>query len=321
MKRFLLFSTLFLLLAVFVSAAQASRKPVRLAYLQGGGIHQLACMVAIEKGFFKEEGLQVEVAGTFMGGPEEMNAFAAGALDAGYVGEAPATTAVANGTAQVTALAQVNIEGSAVVVGVKSGISRMQDLAGKVVAIPGYSTVQDFLLRKALAQAGMKPESVSMTVLKHPDMISALSGKQIDAFIAGEPYPTKAETMGVGRLLISSRDIWKNHPCCVLVVDNRFLAKHHWEAQALVRAHVKATDFINSHPEEAALIAAQYTGMDMDTIKAAMKRLKYTYALSIEGEKEYVVFLTRLKYIKVIDPDAFVRRFINEKIIEKITNE
>lgn len=318
MKRVLFFSSVVLsLLSSAVRPSFGQQDPVRLGYLQSD-IHQLACWVALEKGFFKEEGLNVRVAGIFKAGPEEMSAFAAGALDVGYVGEAPATTAVANGAAKVSVLAQVNTEGSALVVRADSDFQKVEDLEGKTVAIPGHSTVQDFLLRKALLHAKLPPNRVQITVLKPPEMIGALETKQIDAFIAWEPYPAKAQTMGVGRALIASRGIWKDHPCCVLVVDDRFLSEHPREAEALVRAHVKATDFIHGHFDEAGRIGVKYTGMDEETVRSAMKNVKYTYVLSVQGEKEYVEFLSRLKYIKILDYNAFIGLFINQEIIGEI---
>jgi len=108
-------SLIFLLNFLFF-VALAHGQPVRIAYLRSD-IHQLPCWVAFEKGFFEKEGVKVEVAGVFKAGPELMSAFAAGALDMGYVGVAPATTAVANKMARVVVLAQVNTEGSAIVEG------------------------------------------------------------------------------------------------------------------------------------------------------------------------------------------------------------
>ena len=99
----------------------AARKPIRIGYLQAD-IHQLACWVALEKGYYKKQGLNVQVVGVFRAGPEEMSAFAAGDLDMGYVGEAPATTAVANGAARVQVIAQVNVEGSAILVKADSSL-------------------------------------------------------------------------------------------------------------------------------------------------------------------------------------------------------
>lgn len=98
-------------------------------------------------------------------------------------------------------------------------------------------------------------------------------------------------------MLITSQEIWKGHPCCVLVVDNRFLEAHPDKSRAIVRIHVKATEFINKNPREAAEIGVKYTGMDMKTVSLAMKNVNYTYNLSITGELEYVEFLSGLKYI------------------------
>ncbi|MCB2225612.1 MAG: ABC transporter substrate-binding protein [Desulfarculaceae bacterium] len=304
-----------LLVAAGGVPASAAGK-VRIGYLQAD-IHQLACWVALEKGFYKQQGLEVEVAGIFRAGPEEMSAFAAGALDMGYVGEAPATVAVANHAAKVVVAAQVNTEGSAIVVRKDSPINGLPGLEGKTVAVPGHSTVQDFLLKKALDQAGLPLDKVRSMVLKPPEMIGALREKQINAFVAWEPYPAKAVTMGVGRVLVNSGQIWPQHPCCVLVASREFYAKHPERVVALTAAHVKATDFIKAHPAEALKIAERYTGMDRATVKRAMSNVNYTYKLSVTGEVEYVEFLARLGYIKVPDLDAFLKEFMDPTILER----
>ncbi len=203
-------------------------------------------------------------------------------------------------------------------VGKDAPVTDIRELAKKRAAIPGHSTVQDFLLKKALTAAGMDPKGVNVIVLKPPEMIGALQTGQIDAFIAWEPHPAKAQTMGVGRVLLTSRQIWNDHPCCVLVASDRFLAERPLDAGAMVRAHVEATDFIRANPEEAVRIGMKYTGMDEQTIRLALKNVTYTYALSIDGEREYVDFLSRMKYIEVNDPEAFVRKFINPDILREI---
>jgi NitT/TauT family transport system substrate-binding protein len=302
-------------LLFFVSLAHG--QPVRIAYLQSD-IHQLPCWVALEKGFFEKEGVKVEVAGIFKAGPELMSAFAAGALDMGYVGVAPATTAVANKTAKVVVLAQVNTEGSAIVVKKDGKLQTILELVGKSVAVPGHATVQDSLFRRALLKFKTQPDQVKIMVLKPPEMIGALRTDQVDAFIAWEPYPAKAVTMGVGRILASSRDIWKDHPCCVLAADVGFLESHLDKAKSLVRGHVKAIDFIRQHREEAIKIGVKYTGMDEASIRMAMENVHYTPVLSVEGEKDYVDFLTKLKYIKVESVQAFVDQFMRPDFIKEM---
>jgi NitT/TauT family transport system substrate-binding protein len=236
----------------------------------------------------------------------------------GYVGVAPATTAVANKTARVVVLAQVNTEGSAIVVKKDGKVQSIPELMGKSAVVPGHATVQDSLFRRALLKFKIQPDQVKIMVLKPPEMIGALRTDQTDAFIAWEPYPAKAVTMGVGRILLASRDIWKDHPCCVLAADERFLEAHPEKAKGMVRGHVKAIDFIRQHREEAIKIGIKYTGMDEASVRLAMENVNYTYVLSVEGEKEYVDFLTKLKYIKVEDVQIFVDRFMRPEFVKEI---
>jgi NitT/TauT family transport system substrate-binding protein len=312
MRKLALFSVFCLFFFVEFSYGQ----PVRIAYLRSD-IHQLPCWVALDKGFFEKEGVKVEVAGIFNAGPELMSGFVAGDLDMGYVGVAPATTAVANKTAKVIALAQVNTEGSSIVVRRDGKIMTVPELTGKSAAIPGHATVQDSLFRKALLKFNVQPEQVKIMVLKPPEMIEALRTDQIDAFIAWEPYPARAFTAGVGKVLAASRDIWKDHPCCVLVADERFLEKDLEKARGVVRGHVRAIDFIRQNRDEALKIGIKYTGMDEPSVRLAMENVTYTPVLSTDGEKEYVDFLTKLKYIKVDDVQQFVDRFMRPGFIKE----
>ena len=319
-KSIIMASVLFLLLFQITGIVNSEQKPVRIGYLQSD-IHQLACWVAMEKGLYKKNGANAQVAGIFKAGPEEMSAFAAGALDMGYVGEAPATTAVANRVAKATVLAQVNTEGSAIMVKKGSPIQKPADLAGKTIAIPGHSTVQDFLLQKALRKFKVDPKKISIIVLKPPEMIGALKTGQIDGFIAWEPYPAKAQTMGVGEVLLTSSQIWKNHPCCVLIADDGFRKLRPKDVEGMVKAHVEATNFIHKFPDEAVRIGMKYTGMDEETVRTAMKNVNYTYELSIDGETEYVDFLSRLKYIDIPNAETFVNRFIDPGVLEKVVGK
>ncbi|NOY86448.1 MAG: ABC transporter substrate-binding protein [Deltaproteobacteria bacterium] len=326
MKKIALIATFIVLTAVAIfqirnmvsSRDQPLPEPVRMAYLQND-IHHLALWVALDKGFFRDEGVDVQISGIFRAGPEIMNAFSAGALDMAYVGEAPSTFAVANVKSDVKVVAQVNTEGSALVVAAgQTDIEDVSALKGKNVAIPGHATVQDFLLKKALTTAGVDPSEVNLIILKPPEMIGALRSGQIDAFIAWEPYPSKAFIAGVGRVLAGSHDIWPDHPCCVLVSDTAFMEAHPARVAKVLRAHVRATDFIKANPEEALRVGVKYTGMDKATVRKALRSVTYTYIPSIEGEKEYVRFLSELGYIKVSDPDSFVSGFIKSGLLDRI---
>ena len=126
-------------------------KKVRIGYLRAD-LHQLAFYIALKEGYYKEMGLDVD-AKVYANGVEVMNAFKIGELDAAYLGSAPATLKRINEDIKIRIVAGVNNEGSAIVV---KGINSVQSLAGKKIAIPGFGTVQDFLLRMVVDKAGLK---------------------------------------------------------------------------------------------------------------------------------------------------------------------
>ncbi|MFA6220743.1 MAG: ABC transporter substrate-binding protein [Desulfomonilaceae bacterium] len=312
MKRIVLFLTVSLsclVLSGTVYSQNLSSKPIRIAVLQND-VHHLPLWVALDKGFFKEQGVDVEIAGIFRAGPEIMSAFSAGSLDMAYVGEAPTVTASANGTAKVVILAQVNTEGSAIVVGKNSHIKTISDLEGKQVAIPGYSTVQDLLLRKALTESGIDPKHIKITVIKPPEMISAVRTNQIDAFIAWEPYPAQAVCKDAGKILTYSSQIWKDHPCCVLVADKQFAQENPERMKSVLKVHRKAIDFIRDNPDEALRIATKHTGLDEQTAKQAIDRVKYVSNINVQGLQEYVNYLRELGYIKLNNAHSFIENLI-----------
>jgi len=309
MKRSVVLLSSLVLLAAAASPAAAAEK-LRLGYLRSD-LHHLAAWVGIEKGFFRDEGLEVEVAGIFNAGAEEMSAFASKGIDVGYLGMAPSVTGVANKAASVKAAALANAEGSAIVVRADSPLRQVKELAGKTVAIPGYASVQDFLLHRALEAAGLEAGAVKIIVVKPPEMITALESSQIDAFIAWEPHATKAVTKGVGRVLIPSSQIWQGHPCCVVAFEGSVAHDRPVVVQAFLRAHAKATAFILANTDEAVRTGVQYTGMDEKTVRMALGNITYRSELERAPVREYASYLARLGYIKETDPDAILRDYID----------
>jgi len=290
---------IYILLCTLAATAACSRSTndtgaIRLGYLQSD-LHHLPAFVALEKNFFADEGLQVTVGGIFRAGPEEMSAFAAGELDVGYVGLAPAATAALNGVADITILAQINIEGSAVVC--RPGITKLNQLRGKTVAIPGHATMQDCLIQKGLHNSGLTPDMLRLMVLKPPEMLQAMTAGNIDCFIAWEPYPTQAINTGDGTIVARSSALWKDHPCCVLIVQNRFAQSRPEDTAKMVRAHRKACGFITEHPDEALMIAVRYTGMPRAIIQQAMKHMRYAPDIDRKKINDFTDFLSDLNYL------------------------
>ena len=288
------------LIASVAACAKKDESILRLGYLQSD-LHHLPAFVAIEKGYYAEQGLKVQVGGVFKAGPEEMSAFGAGELDFGYVGQAPATAALLNGVADIQFIAQVNLEGSAIVARKNAGTDSFRKLSGKTVAIPGHATMQDFLLRMALKNSGMNFNDIMIIVLKPPEMLQALEQKNIDAFIAWQPYPAQAQQSDTVQVLLDSADIWKDHPCCALIARRTLCAQQPQTIQKIQAAHAKACAFIIEHHNEAVAIGMKYTSMERAVVEQSMLHIHYTSLLDKTKASEFVGFLKEQRYIKAAD--------------------
>lgn len=135
----------------------ADEDAVRLGFLSGD-LHQLAQYVAQNAtvgggaSLFEVYGVNVDPLPAYANGGAVMDAFNLGDVDIGYLGAPPAIQKHANLDIPVRIIAQANTEGSGIVVHVDSDIHTLEDLAGRVVATPGETSIQHLLLRIALTQ-------------------------------------------------------------------------------------------------------------------------------------------------------------------------
>jgi len=119
-------------------------------------LHELAWYVALKEGYFEQAGIRGDLEKQYANGPMAMEAFKAGEIDVSYLGGAPATLKRVNDDIRIHIVAGVNNEGSAIVVKRDSGIKSVEDLRGKIIAIPGFGTVQDFILRMVLEEHNLE---------------------------------------------------------------------------------------------------------------------------------------------------------------------
>lgn len=135
---------------------------VRLGFLTGD-LHQMAQYVARNatvfgtSSLFEKYGVQIQQAlgAPYSNGPTEMDNFAQGNVDIGYLGAPPAILKhVNNPNVQGKIIAQANTEGSALIV--REGIESLEDLKSKLIAVPGTGTIQYLLLQVLIRDAGME---------------------------------------------------------------------------------------------------------------------------------------------------------------------
>jgi NitT/TauT family transport system substrate-binding protein len=140
--------------------------------------------VAEQEGIWEKHGLDVTPK-VFTNGPLQIQALGTGDLDFGYIGPG-AMWLPASGQAKVVA---INTLGEADRVVAQAGITSMQDLRGKTVAVP-EGTSGDMILTLALEAAGMTVDDIERVPMEPAAIVAALSSKQVDA--AGFWYPALA---------------------------------------------------------------------------------------------------------------------------------
>ena len=321
-----LLAALVLVLPVCVSGC-TSHPPstVRIGYLLGDP-HHLPFFVAEDKGFFKDEGINVQVVGPFAAGPAEMDALAANQLDMGYVGVSPAILAAAR-KVDLSIIAGVNLEGSALVTA--EDIDDVTELKSKKVATPAPGSIQYILMGMVLASDNMSFKDVELFpgTINPPDMPPALQTGRIDGYFVWEPFAAESVVSGTGKMLVESKDIWPGHPCCVVVTRNDFAASNSSLVAAVVRAHEKAVKFIADNPAEAKTIAQKWTKLDGAVIDNAFPRVKYTYTLNTDDVKRFVSEIIKLGADGTIKPiitaadvpdvDAFTNKVVDLKYLQQ----
>ncbi len=278
---------------------------VRIGYLTAD-IHHLALFVAREKGWLQGAGMRFQFIES-ANGPIEMMRIGAGEIDIGYLGVVPATLFKINWAVNVTIVAAANKEGSALVV--SSAINSINDLNGTKIATPGENTVQRYLLWLIERDNGIT--AVHSPKSPPSAMELALQSGDISGFIGWEPFPAKSINDGVGKILLTSHDIWPDHPCCVLVVSGSFLKAHPDIVQMIVNIHVSATSFILQNPEEAATIGAKYTGQANTVIQDALTRTIFDYHPDKEGMKTIIEHLISVGWIPPDKVPSNVTTFLN----------
>lgn len=171
-----------------------------------------------------------------------------------------------------------------------------------------------------------KQKEVSLLQLTPADMVSKMKAGELEAFVAWEPFPAQIQMEGYGRYLLGSKDIWPNHPCCV--VAYRAEAVTDDALRALVWAHIKATEFINQPQNRERVIkyAAEFAGKDETIISKALENIEYvTYPDKGEFRRYYVdlrdggILKKSAQDIGYSSDEDFFKDFLREDIYQEVS--
>ena len=143
-----------------------------------------AVAIASEKGFFKEENLDVTLL-QFLDGPSEINAMLSNNLDFAYIGHGAHSLAV-EGKVNVL-FPNALSKSEQIIVRNDANINELKDLKGKRVGTQ-FGTSSEILLNLALQSLGILREEVNIVDMDGNNIVSAITDKKVDAVSVQAPY-------------------------------------------------------------------------------------------------------------------------------------
>ncbi|KAA2248752.1 transporter substrate-binding domain-containing protein [Solihabitans fulvus] len=225
-------------------------------------------VLADKKGFFKEEGLNVEIK-KFQTGPQALPALTSGELDFSLVNYVSYFQAVAQKTLDakiVTDAYQGTGDSLVLMAKPDSGIKEPKDLAGKKVSVHAPGNINELLLRALLQDNSIDPNSVSFVGVKFPDIPAALASNQISAGVEVEPYITQAEqstgAQPVFKIVTGSTD---NIALSGYIATSKFNQDNPKTVAAFQRAMVKAQKAA-ADKSQLADVLPDLTGVDKQAV-------------------------------------------------------
>lgn len=206
-------------------------------------------MLAAERETFTTAAIQPV---KFSSWPEIAEALKAGAIDGAFLLTPIGLTLRKKGAPiQVVLLGHRN--GSVITVKRDAGIDRIEDLKGRTVAVPSPFSTHNILLRKVLTEHRIDPANdLRIIDMAPPEMVNALATGRIDGYIVAEPFGAQAEAQQVGKVLTLSKDIWNDHICCVLNLQQKVIDTYPEAVQEVVSGMVRTAAFIAADPAAAA---------------------------------------------------------------------
>ncbi|MGW4563546.1 aliphatic sulfonate ABC transporter substrate-binding protein [Streptomyces sp. NPDC004561] len=256
-------ATMALLTACGSGSSNGSGDKVRFGYI---GDFNGASLIAIAdaKGLWKKHGLTADTK-IFTNGPLQIQALGTDNLDFGYIGPG-AMWLPASGQAKVVA---INTLGNSDRVIAQPGITSMQQLKGKTVAVP-EGTSGDMILSLALKKAGMTKSDLKIVPMDPTTIVSAVSSKKVDG--AGFWYPAtatiKKQVPGLVELAKNSDFEDEISFPTAFVASNKLVADNPRKAKKVLAVLRDAMAFRSEHTNEAIALTADKLHIPVDQVKA-----------------------------------------------------
>ena len=237
---------------------QSPLQTIKIGYSDWPG--WVAWQVAIEKGWFKEAGVDVEF--KWFDYSASMNAFAANQLDAISISNGDNLVIAAGGTRGMMIMATDYSAGNDVIIA-KPGIKTVADLKGKTIAVE-KGLVDHNLLATAIHDANIMEQEVKLINALTNELPQVFASPDVDAIAVWQPVANQAlKSVAGAKIIYSSKD----KPGLIydtLTVNMSHLARHPEQWKKIIQVWDRTVHYIQdpSTKDDALKIMAKRVGVD-----------------------------------------------------------
>ena len=269
------------------TAGTADDFVLRIGY--GGNLCEAPLHIAVEKGFFDEEGLKVELIKLAPG--TTFDAVTANQIDAGFSLLASMIQPLSNGL-PVKITTGLHTGCDKVLVKKDSGIKTAADFKGKKVGVPSMSSSPIIFTKRVLADNGVgvnaENSDVEFVVYSASDLPLALQNRAVDAIALNDPAAyIAARDNDLTILFDSAKDEpYSEQYCCSAFVRDNIVSDNPDIAAKYTRAMQKASAWVQENPDETTKIQVdnKWVAGDAETNAEVLKT--YNYIPSVSGAYE-----------------------------------
>jgi ABC-type nitrate/sulfonate/bicarbonate transport system substrate-binding protein len=322
MKR-IMCSAALLAVATLASMAAAGQ-PSPMAAAVGSNMNHVPSFVGVEKGIFLKYGvdLKLKVLAT---GQEMSKALQAGEVQ--IIGSAYSNypVAVERGMAARGVVGLMGDRTSrysddpvSIWTRKGTGITRIEDLAGRKVGTPVGGTADEYL-GVALKKKGLTREQVNILNVPPGNLVSTLQGGGVEAIAGWEPFGSLIQAKIPDAVQVARGGGHIGY-YINMAVRNDVIEKSPDLVERYVIGMAEATQYTRQHPDEAAEIATRWIpGLDIAVAKVAIRHMTFDPRITphtIAAWDENVKILIEQKKLKSAVP---WQQGVETRFIEKVT--
>ena len=209
----------------------------------------------------------------FPAGPQLLEGLNVGAIDVGFVGEAPPIFAQAAGARFVyVGNDPASPTTEAVVVPKDSPLKSVADLKGRRIALNKGSNVH-YLLVKLLEKNGLKYSDVTPVFLPPADARAAFEKGAVDAWAIWDPFLAAAEHQINARQLADGTGVVNSYSYYLAQTD--FALANPYVIRELFANTQEAAKTVQADIPRAAALIAPLQGLDVAVVETSLKRYRY----------------------------------------------